>query len=234
MNLSNNNFRFLIMWMALWTGLFACDTASNIENPDLHYFVRYYGGDGNQYGADMLALSDGTFILLGTDAEDAFDTDVYLLRVDAEGKIIWEIRHGGIGETWTAKDVELAADGNLIVLADYKLDVGSNVDIRLLKFSPGGDLIATGAYSTLGPGNELSRTVTPLADGGFIISGMTDSTSTIFLSGETDPDLGDAYDIRVDQNLVRLSRSEWDPYNGFGSNTDVAVRFNVNINDRNG
>ena len=224
MSLSNNNFRLLFLWMTLCTALFECDTPSNVENPDLHYFVRYYGGNNNQYGADMLAMGDGSFILLGTDAEDPVNTDVYLLRVDAEGEVIWEIRHGNAGEVWTAKDVELASDGNLIVLADYKLDASNNVDIRLLKFSPGGDLIATGAYGTLGPGNELSRTVTPLADGGFVISGMTDSTSTIFLSGETDPDLGDAYDIRVDQNLVRLSRSEWDPYNGFGSNIDVAVK----------
>lgn len=214
----------MILWTALCTALFTCDTESNTENPDLHYFVRYYGGDGKQFGADMLSMSDGSFILLGTDAEDPFDADVYLLRVNAEGEVIWEIRHGDVGEIWTAKDVELAADGNLIVLADYKLDVSSNVDIRLLKFSPDGTLLATGAYRTQGPGNELSRTVTPLADGGFIISGMTDSTSTIFLTGETNPDLGDAYDIRVDQNLARFSRNDWDPYNGFGSNIDVAVK----------
>lgn len=221
---NNNYLRFLILWTACCSALLACDTASNTENPDLYYFVRYYGENGNQYGADMLAMNDGSFILLGTDAEDPFDTDVYLLRVDALGEVIWEIRHGGLGEIWTAKDVELAADGNLVVLSDYKRDVTSDVDIRLLKFSPEGTLIATGAYRTESTGNELSRTVTPLSDGGFIISGMTDSTSTIFLTGETDPDLGDAYDIRVDQNLVRFSRNAWDPYNGFGSNIDVAVK----------
>lgn len=214
----------MIVWTAMCTGLLACDTESNTENPDQHYFVRYYGGNGNQYGVDMVAMSDGSFVLLGTDAEREFASNVYLLRVDAEGNVLWETTYGE-GEVWTPKDIEPTIDGNLIIAADYKSGVGANNQITLLKFSPDGNFIAKGTYGT--PGNENTRSVTPLSDGGFIISGTTDSTQTWNLPGETELDPGDVFNLRVDANLIPYPKNDWGPaYHGFaGDNMDVSVKI---------
>ena len=67
---------FLFLSVGLLTGILSCDTASSVEDPDLTYFVKYYGGDGNQKGVYMLALNDGSFLLLGNYSEGAFDTDI--------------------------------------------------------------------------------------------------------------------------------------------------------------
>ena len=88
MNMSKNKLRFLIIWLLPLMALFACDTANNVEDPDLHYFVKYYGGDGNQRGVDMVTLSDGSLLLLGNWSESAFESDIYLVRVDPEGGVI--------------------------------------------------------------------------------------------------------------------------------------------------
>ncbi len=207
----------LIFWLS------ACDTERNTDDPDLNYYVKLYGGDGNQSGVDMEVLSDGTMLLLGNWATSMLESQIYLMRVNAKGEVIWDTRYGQQNERWVAKDMEMASDGNVVVVADYKANLSANTDIKLVKFSLDGAVLGEGTYGT--PGNEDSRSVTAVADGGFIISGVTDSTRTFLLAGVTDPDPADAYNLRVDQNLTRLSTSNWAPvFVGF-DNIDVAVRI---------
>lgn len=204
-----------------------CDTESTVEDPDLHYFVKYYGGDGDQSGVDMLALDDGTFMLLGNYTETVFTTNIYLVRVDADGEVLWERRIRGPGGNngstiWNAKDLDRTNDGNFVVVADFQTGIGSPSDVKLFKISPDGVPLDSVVYST--PANDYSRSVTPLRDGGFLISGVTEYTATYNLANEPDPDLGDIFNFRVDANLD-LPTSDWSPVeHGFGSNLDVAVQ----------
>jgi len=215
----------LILCASVLITISGCDTESNTENPDLSYFIKYYGGDGNQYGVDMLSLDDGSFLLLGQYAETDFNRDVYLLRVNAEGSVIWENR---IGENepgvWSPKDIEPTNDGNFIVLSDFRKDLDNprdSSDIRLLKISADGALLKTLSLGT--PAHDYGRTVTPLSDGSFIVSGTTEFTSTFPLANNTDPDLGDVFNYRVTEN-IELD-TEWSPVIvGFGAHMDVAVK----------
>jgi len=242
-------FKFLLGWCFMLLGMISCDTASNTEDPDLNYFVKYYGGDGNQYGVDMLALNDGTFLLLGNYSESPFDTDVYLVKVNAEGDVIWENRFGkDVNNIWSAKDLEPTKDGNFIVLSDFQVTGPGpiNMDLKLLKISPEGTLLdETDVFGT--PANDFGRTITPLDNGGFIVSGTTEFTSTFNLVGATDLDLGDFFNYRFDQNLVQYPTNDWFPvFPGFGGKFDVAVKAlekphefyvfgysNINLNNTN-
>ncbi len=197
-----------------------CDTEKNTEDPDDNYFVKYYGGDGDQYGVDMLALDDGSFLLVGNFVVTSEESQLYILRVTAEGDIIWEMRHGEVKHQWTGRDLEPTSDGNFIVVADF-LDFNirqedRRSEIKVVKISPDGAILAEGAYATTG--NFFSRTITPLSDGGFIITGSTDATNS-------DSDTSDAMNIRIDQNLIRMPDSDW--VNAiFGYlNTDVGVKI---------
>ena len=219
----NNNYSWLVC--ALMLTLFAaCDTDRNIGNPDLHYFVKYYGGDGNQEGVDMQALNDGSFLLLGNYIRNDFDRDIYLVRVDAEGEILWE-KTLSTDKNSTARDIEPTNDGNYIILSDYLN--GIQRDFQLLKVSPDGvPLDSVDACGTVA--DETSRTVTPLEDGGFIVSGATDSTAQWSASSPGN-DPGDTFSYRFDAGLRRLTKNEWFPvYQGFGSEEgdqlDVAVK----------
>lgn len=205
---------------------YGCDTAENVEDPDLHYFVKYYGGDGDQHGVDMLALEDGTFLLLGNYSETVF-TNIYLVKVDSEGEVLWERRIRGVGGTngttiWNAKDLERTDDGNFVVVADFQSNIGSQTDVKLFKISPDGVPLDSVVYST--PANDYSHSVTPLREGGFLVSGVTEFTATYNLANEPDPDLGDVFNFRVDANLD-LPADDWSPVtNGFSANLDGAVK----------
>lgn len=216
-------FFFLSTGMLLG-GLHGCDTAGSVEDPDLHHFVKYYGGDGDQYGVDMLPLEDGTFLLLGNYSENVY-TNLYLVRVDAEGEVLWERRIRGEDNStiFNAKDLEATNDGNFVVLADFQRDIGVQSEIKLFKISATGVPIDSVEYST--PANDYGHSVTPLTDGGFLVSGITEYTATFNLAGETDPDLGDAFNFRVDAGLTPRPANEWSPVAlGFFSNLDVAVK----------
>ena len=221
MNRYSANFRFFILWALTIMGMTACDTAKNVEDPDLHYFVKYYGGDGNQSAVDILALDDGSFLLLGNYAESTIDSDIYLICVNAEGNVLWEKRFSDNNNS-TAKDLEPTNDGNFIVLADYQ-STDSLANGKLLKVSPEGTVLDVVFFGSLA--NDFSRTVTAIDDGGFIVSGTTELTSTWTDPNNPNPDLGNFFNYRFDQNLGELSTSDWGPVTpGFGGLQDVSVR----------
>lgn len=207
-------------------GLTGCDNESNVENPDLDFFVKYYGIDGDQRAVDMAYLDDGTFLLLGNSSSDEIQTQIYVVRADAEGDVMWSRAFTDEGNS-IAKDLEPTDDGNFIILADYQN--GGQTDFKLLKISPDGSVLSR-IDSRGTPADEDSHTVTlmPL-DGGFIVSGTTDST---YQWTPTNPgkDPGDTFAYRFDRNLNPISsKSSWSPEeHGFGAETgaqlDVAVR----------
>ena len=222
------DFRLLMFWCFTFLVMLSCDHAGNVENPDLHYFVKYYGGDGDQYGVDMLPLDDGSFILLGNYSNGNLDTEVYLMRVDAEGGVIWEKRFRQFpDDNWNAKDLEATIDGNFMVLADFQKEVQTSQtpwQFKLLKISPAGDLLDSASFGEI-EANDFSHSVTALPDGGFIVSGTTEFTETFLLVNNPDPDLGDFFNYRIDQDLNQLMENEWSPVSpGFGGKLDVAVK----------
>lgn len=211
-----------LMWMLLSVFTLTCDTASNTEHPDLNYFIKYYGMDGNQYGVDMLSLPDGTFMLLGNHEATSTESDVYVIKVNAEGDVIWERTFSsGIS---VARDIEPTDDGNFIILADFQARISALTDMKLLKISPDGTLLDS-VYFGIEVANDFSRTVTLLNDGGFIVSGTTEYTATFNLANSPDPDRGDFFNYRFDRNLDQLPESGWSPVSpGFGGKLDVAVK----------
>jgi hypothetical protein len=214
--------------LGLMAGILSCDTESNIEDPDLSYFVKYYGGDGDQSGVDMLALNDGTLILLGNsihsnaDPDNAADTrDIYLARINSDGDILWEkMFHDDIS---IATDLEPTADGNFVVLADYRETPGGLSKIKILKVSPDGVMLdsAKNTFGTLA--NDFSRSISLLEDGGFMIAGSTDLPLLTANPSDPDPDPSDFLNFRFDQNLEVYT--PWSPPSlGYGEQLDVAVK----------
>lgn len=215
---------YFLMAILIAVGMVSCDTEKNIENPDRDYFVKYYGGDGDQQGVDMSLLNDGSFLLLGNYSVSPSEKDIYLMRADAEGRTIWEKRLGrenGEGNILTARDLEPTGDGNFIILADFQIGFGDSTDVILLKVSPNGALLDSVRVGT--SANDFGRTVTLLSDGGFMVSGTTEFTSNPRTGTNPDPDLGDIFNYRFDKNLDL--DPGWGPvFIGFGSHLDVAVK----------
>ncbi len=71
------------------------------------------------FGNAVLEMTDGGCIVAGTtksivNNRDIYNNDVYLVRLDSDGNILWEESFGGSGSDW-ASSVALADDGDVVM-----------------------------------------------------------------------------------------------------------------------
>jgi hypothetical protein len=201
-------FRSLVLSLAVFA--LACDTDKNIEPPSKSYFVKYYGGNGNQMGVDMIVKEDGEFLLLGNWQLDRDESRIYLVNVDTEGKILWEKLLGTHQDR--AKDIEATSDGNYIILADNS--DGSSTDVKLIRINALGEKIDSVVYGS--PGNEDAKSVTRLLDGGYIVTGATEYDTTALLNPTNPDDISDIFHYRCNANMT-FDKFNW--YEQYGPGT---------------
>ena len=134
---------------------------------------KTYGGTGYDFAWSVQQTSDGGYIVLG--GSDAFDedSDIWLLKLNATGDVVWQKTYGGTsGESvfW----VQQTSDNGYIVLGDtYSFGAG-NRDAWLLKLDAAGEITWQKTYG--GTGYDLPYSIqqtTP--DGGYILAGGTRS-----------------------------------------------------------
>jgi hypothetical protein len=132
---------------------------------------------GGTHGASRCAIKEiplGGYILT-TRINDSLNTivhDVLVTRLNPSGDTIWTLTYGG-AQGDEPYDVDVCADGSFIVSGrTYSYGAGGT-DIFLSKISAGGQLVWTKTYG--GTGMEMSFDADQTSDGGYIISGWTDS-----------------------------------------------------------
>jgi hypothetical protein len=75
---------------------------------------KAYGGSGNDFFNYILTCSDGNYIALGeTNSFGAGSTDIYVVKFDVNGTILWERTCGGSGLE-TARGISEASDGYIV------------------------------------------------------------------------------------------------------------------------
>jgi hypothetical protein len=151
-------------------------------------FQRTYGGSGDDEGNYAQQTLDGGYILLGTTYfYGAGNGDVYLIKTNANGDVLWKKIFGYVDpDVGTA--LQQTTDGGYIICGRYK-----KADIYLIKTDSNGDTLWTKSYG--GSGNEKGNSVQQTEDGGYIIAGFTNS----FGAGSTDIYL---LKTDVDGNLI--------------------------------
>ena len=199
---------------------FGCDTAYNIKPPGKNYFIKYYGGDGNQYAVGLIANSDGTFFILGNSrlATDSLQK-IYLAKADAQGNLIWQTTYG---------DAEMEArdfliDNNSIVVASNRSPAigSSNKQIQLIKFDPSNGGVGINAvlqFTQQPSANTIVNSISVMSNGDFLVSGNTDYTEP----GHDHPQ--NALHFRTDNNFVRRVIS-WRDIDGSGSFNNITNAF---------
>jgi len=204
--------------------LYSCDTATTVEDPTKNYFIKYYGGDGDQEGVDVVVAPDGFIYLLGnsTSPSSTAGKQLYLVKADTDGKLVWEKTFGGKFED-EAKDLELTADNRLVVLANSKKGAAEN-DILLMTFSLDGnkiDSVLLGMKTISGSeANDEASSVSQTSDG-FIVSGFTTGVSVKPNQGSQD--VKDALHMRLTNSLVPFNNTLWKSLSG-SIGEDVATR----------
>jgi len=132
-------------------------------------WTRNFGWDGIDVFADLVKSSDGKFVATGlTDTPNDFE-NIYLVKVDIDGNLIWEKNFGG-----SQKDVALsltnADDGGLVITGVTKSFSVGEEDLFIFKTSVDGDSLWFKTYGTTG--NDGGYGIAKSSDGGYIITGQ--------------------------------------------------------------
>lgn len=136
-------------------------------------WTRKLGGADIEYGYYVQQTTDGGYIITGfTNSFGAGGYDVYLIKTDASGYLLWSKTYGGAASD-VGFAVEQTTDGGYIITGiSQSFGLGEN-DIYLIRTDSMGDSLWTKRIGGTGPDNGFS--VHQTSDGGFIIGGYTES-----------------------------------------------------------
>jgi len=176
---------------------------------------KTYGGPHNDGARAILALQEGRLLIVGSQGSEIGD-DAWIMALDRDGEMLWNRKHGTVGEDG-AVSVARALDGGFAI-AGYSQRPGlSRFDTWIIRLTSDGRMLwqrhfPRGIFSA-GTG------VTPAPDGGFFISGISQTRS---------PRTSRSWVIRLapDGNTVWKILSRWDSSNeawGLDSTEDGGV-----------
>jgi len=215
------------LFFIFFISLISCDTANRFESPEENYFIKFYGEDGDHEGVDFIANSDGTFVLLGNErvVGASLDQQIYLVKVDARGTVIWQRRFGIAGNEF-AKDIELTPDGNIIIAAESQKGPNDR-DVFVKIVSQNGDPLDSVRLDNVFKkidGSESDEEVNSISliQGGYIIAG---STTAVKVANSNN--LTDALHIKLNASLdpVDPATGLWNNTSGFDDSSDVLVKM---------
>ncbi len=212
----SSRLRHLVFFFLASVGLLcSCDTAKTIEDPTKNYFIKYYGGDGDQEGVDAVVGKDGFIYLLGNTNTPTSTNgkQLYLVKADADGKLVWEKTFGGKFDE-EAKDLEITTDDRLVILANSQKGFVDS-DILVMTVSLEGvkiDSVLIGLKTISGAeADDNASSVSQTADG-FIVSGSTTGVSVKPNQGPED--VRDALHLRFTSNLTIFNNTVWKNVSG--------------------
>ncbi len=136
-------------------------------------WTKTFGGNGDDYGRAVQSTSDGGYIIAGyTNSFGAGDADCWLIKADASGNTIWAKTFGGNGND-EGNSVSQTSDGGYIITGYTKSYGAGGADYWLIKTDAAGDTLWTKTFGK--DGDDYSRAVRQTSEGGYIITGYTNS-----------------------------------------------------------
>lgn len=134
----------------------------------------YNNGTGADDNTAVRQTNDGGYILAGTTSGSNFDTDIWVLKLNASGTIVWQKSYGGSANEDFA-DVRQTTDGGYIVAGTSNSfgSAGEN-DYWVLKLASDGPIQWQYAYLT--SDSETAAAVKQTVDGGYVVAGYAHSS----------------------------------------------------------
>src|SRR5690606_35963085 len=127
---------------------------------------KSYGGSGEDVGISVIELAGGDYIVTGytssADGDVSFNysddgnTDIWVVRINQEGNLVWEKSLGNVDSEWGFSVLE-SNDGNIVLASAIMSsggDIGNhygNFDSWITKLNLNGEIIWEKSYG----GNEL-------------------------------------------------------------------------------
>jgi len=163
----------------------------SVGNPQ---WQKTFGGSDDDQGYSVKQTVDSGYIMAGaTKSFGAGDYDVYLIKTDPNGNLLWQKTFGGSDEE-VGFLVQQTSDGGYIIAGTtYSFGAG-DYDMYLIKTDPNGNQEWQKTFG--GSGDDRGYSAQQTSDGGYIIAGENRS----FGAGSAD-----VYLIKTDPN----GNSEW-------------------------
>ncbi|MCX6641076.1 MAG: T9SS type A sorting domain-containing protein [bacterium] len=137
---------------------------------------RIFGEDDYAVGYSVQQTSEGGYIIAGTTSDISPSTpDVYLIKTDATGNLIWQRTFGGSGSDW-GLSVQQTTDGGYIIVGGTRSYGAGYDDVYLIKTDANGNSVWTRTFG--GSDNDCGYSVQQTSDGGYVIAGGTYSYGT--------------------------------------------------------
>jgi hypothetical protein len=153
--------------------LSGADIIVDARKRDLLGWNMTYGGTGSDFANSMVQTVNGGYALAGwTNSFGAGWWDFWLVKTDANGKMLWNKTYGGTYDD-DAYSVVQTGDGGY-ALAGWTWSFGAGgLDTWLVKTDAGGNMLWNKTYG--GTGYDEAYSVVQTVDGGYALAGETSS-----------------------------------------------------------
>lgn len=132
-----------------------------------------FGGLYNDCGNSSVRLSNGDMVIFGsTFSFGSGEHDMYLIKTDSTGNLIWQKTFGGAGIEYGYDIIQTSDNGFALVGSTTSYGAGKR-DIYLIKLNESGNEQWSKTFG--GVENDLGHSVRECYDGGLIICGTTSS-----------------------------------------------------------
>ena len=193
---------------------------------------RTYGGSGNDFAFTILQTPDSGFTLFST--TNSFDgdignskggQDIWIVRVDKIGNILWEKSYGGTADDYLRKAIP-SSNGGFVFCGytesndgDVTLNKGGR-DYWLVKIDTSGNILWQKTYG--GSLSEIAFSLIQTEDKGFLVLGESNS-----IDGDISNNIGDDdyWVVKTDS----FGNMEWERSYG-GTNGERGVSCSLGIN----
>ncbi|MDP6437830.1 MAG: hypothetical protein QF803_09325 [Gammaproteobacteria bacterium] len=134
---------------------------------------KSFGGPAIDRARAIIETQDRGLVVAGaTESKGAGEFDVWVLKTDADGNLLWDRVFGGPATDWASAAVETSDGG--IALGAYTQDKsGAPYDFWIIKLDKDGELLWQRRYG--GPATDWINAMTETADGGLVAVGHTES-----------------------------------------------------------
>ena len=135
---------------------------------------RHFGGAATDWASSVVETRDGG-LALGAYTQDSSGApyDFWVIKLDADGELLWERRYGGAATDWVNAITE-ARDGSLVVVGHTESKGAGAADFWVVKLDATGEPIWDRSFG--GENLDYASAVTASGAGGVVVAGLTKST----------------------------------------------------------